>query len=46
MDQPEYIWICRNYFSENFIQEYKLQDLIDKDNHIDRKIDKGMYGLK
>ena len=46
MFEPEYVWIHRKHLPENSIQEYKLQDLVDKDNHIYCKIDKGMHGLK
>ena len=46
MDDPEYIPIHKKYFSDSFISEYKLHDLIDKDNFVYCQINKGMYGLK
>ena len=46
MDTPEYIRIHKRYFSEYFIREYNLNNLINKDNYIYCEITKGMYDLK
>ena len=46
MERPEYIRIHRKYFSQKFLNIYKLLDKIAPDGYIYMKICKGMYGLK
>ena len=46
MDESEYIRIHKRYFSSNFINEYNLNSLINKDGYVYYEITKGMYGLK
>ena len=46
MDDPEYIRINQKYFSDNFVSQYNLKTLINKDGYIYCEINKGIYGLK
>ena len=46
LDIPEYIRIHSKYFSKEFLHEYKIDNLPDKDGYMYCQIDKGMYGLK
>ena len=41
-----YIRIHKRYFLQQFIVQYKLKDLINKDGYIFCQINRGMYGLK
>ena len=46
MASPEYIRIHKKYFSQNFITQYNLANLINKDSYVYCEINRGMYGLK
>ena len=46
MEESEYLRIHSKYFSKEFINTYKIHNLINKDGYVYCKIVKGMYGLK
>ena len=46
LEIPENIRIHSKYFSKEFLQEYKIDNLPDADGYMYCQIDKGMYGLK
>ena len=46
MEDPEFLRIHKRYFSPQFIAQYQLSALINKDGYVYGQINKGMYGLK
>lgn len=46
MEDPEFLRIHKKYFSPQFIAQYQLSGLINKDGYVYGQINKGMYGLK
>ena len=46
VERAEYIRIHSKYFSQEFLQLYKLQDKLHLDGFIYYRVKKGMYGLK
>ena len=46
MERAEYIRIHKKHITKNFMQEYKLQNKITKDEYLYCKVKKGMYGFK
>ena len=46
LDTPEYIRIHKKYFTQEFLQAYKMNHLPASDGYVYCEINKGMYGLK
>ena len=46
LEVPEFIRIHTKYISKDFLNEYNMHHLPDKDGYMYCRIDKGMYGLK
>ena len=46
MTHPEYMRIHCKHFPEDIVKQYKIDDLVNKDDYVYVKIKKGMYSLK